>query len=208
MVEELEKFRNTLSQKKALIVGLDNVLYPKKDFVLQVFYMFGQFIEFIEAKPVSKAITEDLKALYLTTGKLPSFEQISEKYDLKDEYKDKLDRLYYQVQLPLRLDLFSQIEEILQELKSENKGIYVLMSGDPFMQLNNWIEMNWNGLDKHLKLYFADELKFKQLDPIEFILEDNQLQKTEVLWLEDKEVASQIGGLNQVDFFDSNKLIS
>lgn len=208
MVEELEKFRNTLSQKKALIVGLDNVLYPKKDFVLQVFYMFGQFIEFIEAKPVSKAITEDLKALYLTKGKLPSFEQISEKYDLKDEYKDKLDRLYYQVQLPLRLDLFSQIEEILQELKSENKGIYVLMSGDPFMQLNKIKQMNWNGLDKHLKLYFADELKFKQLDPIEFILEDNQLQKTEVLWLEDKVVASQIGGLNQVDFFDSNKLIS
>lgn len=201
-----ENLLNKIAKKKALILGFDDVLYPEKDYVLQVFYMFGQFIEFIEAKPVSKAITEDLKSLYLSTQAFPKFEAIAEKYDLKPTYKDKLERLYHQVQLPLRLDTYPIINELLQALIEKEISIFVLTQGDPFMQLNKLKQMNLLGLEKHLKLYFLDELNFKKLDPISFILEENDLKIEDVFLLDKVENINLYKGLNPIEYLDSNTL--
>ncbi|RZL53490.1 MAG: haloacid dehalogenase, partial [Pedobacter sp.] len=37
-----------IKTKKAFIIGFDNVLYPEKDYLLQVYYLFSEFITYSE----------------------------------------------------------------------------------------------------------------------------------------------------------------
>ena len=36
------------ARKKAFVFELDNVLYPEKDYLLQVYYLFASFLEYSE----------------------------------------------------------------------------------------------------------------------------------------------------------------
>lgn len=202
----LQPIISSLEDKRAVIFGLDNVLYPAKDYYLQVFYMFGQFIEFLEARPVASAITEDLKALYLSSDTLPALDDLSSKYNLTTDYADKLDRLYHQVQLPLKLELYPAVLQILRQLIDKNIMLLVLATGDPFLQLNKLKQMEWHGMDKCLRVYFADELKFKNLDPVAFIFEDNNLRADEVAWIEHSDKIRQIATLQPLETLDPNIL--
>ncbi len=51
----------------AFIFEFDNVLYPEKDFLLQVYYLFGQFVEYSEQID-GKAIVNYMQQLYLERG--------------------------------------------------------------------------------------------------------------------------------------------
>ena len=50
--------------KKAFIFELDNVLFPERDYLLQVYYLFANFIEFTETVPSSTELTNFLKTVY------------------------------------------------------------------------------------------------------------------------------------------------
>lgn len=43
-----------VKDKQIVIFELDNVLYPEKDYLLQVYYLFAQFIEYSEQKKMRK----------------------------------------------------------------------------------------------------------------------------------------------------------
>ena len=42
------KYQEHINTKQAFVFGLDDVLYPVKDYQLQVYYLFAQFIEYGE----------------------------------------------------------------------------------------------------------------------------------------------------------------
>ena len=51
-------YTNIPASKKAFIFELDNVLYPEKDYLLQVYYLFASFLEYTEAFPPAADLTE------------------------------------------------------------------------------------------------------------------------------------------------------
>lgn len=49
-------FESYLKDNDVFIFDLDQVLYPEKDFLLQVYYLFAQFIEYSEQKQATEIL--------------------------------------------------------------------------------------------------------------------------------------------------------
>ncbi len=160
------------NDKKVYLFELDDVLYPKKDYVLQVYYLLSNFIEYTEGKPISKEVLQDLKEYYLEQGEKGNIDHIIAKYKLSKKIKENYERLFVNAQLPLKLELFPSAVLYIGDLLSKNKGVGVLTKGNPVGQLNKIRQVNWKGLDAYLKVYFADELRFRKLKPYLYIAEE------------------------------------
>ena len=163
--------------KKAFIFELDNVLYPEKDYLLQVYYLFANFLEYTETYPQAAELVVFFKKAYENAGPALIFEKAKEAFGIDEKYRENFLRLHLQAQLPLKLLLFKEALDLLQELVVDRKDVYIVTSGNPAQQMNKIRQIEWNGLEKYLRVYFADEVKPKPApDVLTLITEEHGLK--------------------------------
>ncbi|MFC3196757.1 haloacid dehalogenase [Parapedobacter deserti] len=169
-----------MTQKKAVVFELDDVLFPKKDYLLQVYYLFANLLEYTETVPPANDLTDFMKIAYEQHGEWGIFERAAEVFCIDRKYKAQFDGLHRTALLPLKLLLYKPMLELMQTLHQEGKQLLVLTEGDPAVQLNKLRHVEWNGLDQFIKVYFADELQ-QQTKPLTFLLETNRLEAADML---------------------------
>ena len=49
------------------------------------------------------------------------------------------------------------------------------------MQLNKLKHLDWQGLDKNIKVFFVDELLFRKLNPITYLAQDYQVNENDLV---------------------------
>nr|MBC7614081.1 HAD hydrolase-like protein [Pseudopedobacter sp.] len=184
--------------KTAIIFEFDDVLYPRKDYDLQVYYLFANFIEYLESFPPSQEMISFIQKRYEHHQNHEMFGAISQTFGIDEKYNENLLLLFINAKLPLKLLLFKEALDLLQELAINRKQIFILTAGDPKQQLNKIKQTEWNGLDKYLKVYFTDEFEKKpSAVAIQNILLENQLNKEEVVIIgkieEDRVMAENCG---------------
>lgn len=190
-------YKNYISTKQAFIFDLDNTLYPEKDYLYQIYYMIGQFIEYQETFDHDK-ITKFLIDEFEQNGRKNLFNKLIERFGLSEEYMENFLRLMRTGRLPLRLMLYKEIEILLNELVDLDKKIFILTNGNPEQQYNKIIQIDWNGLQQYIKCYFANEIKPKPApDAMLKIIEEHELNKDEIIFIgdsvEDEECAKAAG---------------
>ncbi|MVZ67294.1 HAD hydrolase-like protein [Sphingobacterium sp. DK4209] len=161
--------------KKVYLFELDNVLYPKQDFLLQVYYLFAQFLEFTEARPISAEMVSFMKETLVEKGEDAVFDETLTQFNLKAEYRENFERLQVNGHLPLKLFLFDEIKTLFKELSTVDVQIAVLTKGNPALQLNKLRHIDWEGYDRKLKVYFVDELAFRNIEPFTYIASENNV---------------------------------
>ena len=166
--------------KQIVIFELDNVLFPEKDYLLQVYYLFAQFIEYTEQKD-SKQMIEFMRSIYEEKGAELLFEATAERFGLSATYKHNFDLLHQNARLPLKLLLYKNMLDFLQELVVERKQIFVVTAGNLDQQLNKIKQTEWNGLEKYLTVFFADELGQPKSEIFQNILKANNLSPQQAL---------------------------
>jgi len=159
----------TIADKKVIIFELDDLIYPKRDYDLQVYYLFANFIEFTEGYPASADLVSFAKQAYEAHGALGIFERMQEAFGLGEQYREQLQRLYANAQLPLKLFLFEDIKNLFEQLIQADKKIVILTAGNPVEKLNKIKHIAWDTWAKDLKVYFQDELNFRNIQAAEFI---------------------------------------
>lgn len=169
--------------KKAVIFELDDVLFPRKDYLLQVYYLFANFLEYTEMVPPAQDLTDFLKTAYEHQGEEGLFERAAEVFGIDYRYKENFERLHLTAQLPLKLLLYKPMFDLMQVLNEHGRQLLVLTEGNPTIQLNKLRHIAWNGLDKVLKIYFHEELLARKFEPIDFLLHDNKLLANDVLYI-------------------------
>lgn len=168
--------------KKAFVFELDNVLFPEKDYLLQVYYLFANFLEFTEGWPGAEPLTEFFKKAYEHAGPELIFEKAKEAFGIEEKYRENFNRLHKKARLPLKVLLFEQALKLLQDMVVDRKKIFIVTSGDPEQQLNKIRQTEWHGLGQYLTVYFADEVKPKPApDVLLNILREHNLQREDVL---------------------------
>ncbi|MXV52049.1 HAD hydrolase-like protein [Pedobacter sp. HMF7647] len=176
------KYADLDPRKKAFIFELDDVLYPQKDYLLQVYYLFASFIEYTETVPPAADLTAFMKKVYENYGSDRIFEKASEAFAIDKKYQDNFERLHITARLPLKLILFPEMLSLLQEIVVDRKSIFIVTNGNPEQQLNKIRQIEWNGLENYLRVFFADEIKPKpDSDVFTYILEKHQLLRRDVL---------------------------
>jgi len=166
--------------KQIVIFELDDVLFPAKDYLLQVYYLFAQFIEYTEQKN-AQPILDFMRSEYESYGTDMLFEKTAQKFELSNTYQHNFDLLHQTARLPLKLLLYKSMLNFLQELVVNRKQIYIVTAGDPEQQLNKIKQTEWNGLEKYLTVYFADELNQPKSEIFQNILNNNNLSDKDAL---------------------------
>src|SRR5690606_9718193 len=134
-------------EKKAFIFELDDVLFPKQDYILQVYYLFANFLEYTETVPPAKDLVEFLKTAYLTHGEAGIFDRAAAVFGIDEKYRENFERLHVSAKLPLRLLLYPASLNLLTAILDDGKTVFILTKGNPLMQLNKLKHIDWHGLD-------------------------------------------------------------
>jgi FMN phosphatase YigB (HAD superfamily) len=170
-------------RKTAFVFELDNVLYPEKDYLLQVYYLFANFLEYKElydAKVMLALMTETLEK----DGPEHVFNKVQQRFKISDEYLYNFNLLHITARLPLKLLLFKTMLTFLQDIVVDRKQIFILTNGEPKMQLNKIKQTDWNGLENYLVCYFANEIKPKpEPDTLHYLLKEHNLERRQVIMI-------------------------
>lgn len=196
------KYTDIDPRKKAFIFELDNVLYPEKDYLFQVYYLFANMIEYTELYD-AKAIIGLMTATYEKEGKEFVFDRIQEKFKIDEKYRQNFNSLMHTAKLPLKLLLYKNMLELLQEIVVDRKKLFILTNGNPGQQLNKIKQTEWHGLEQYLICYFADEILPKpEPDAIHLILKEHNLERRDMMMIENSEtdrLSAQACGIDYVN---------
>lgn len=175
-------FKDVGAQYKAFVFELDDVLFPKKDYLIQVYYLFANLLEYTETVPPAAELTSFLKTAYQYHGEEGLFERAAETFVIDKKYGEHFRRMHVQANLPLKLYLYKDILAFLQEAVEADKKLIMLTAGNPLEQLNKIKYMDWQGLDKYIKVYFYDELYIQgHVNPLAFVLRESGLEAEDTL---------------------------
>jgi len=185
---------------KALVLDLDNTIYPEKDYLFQVYYLIGQFVEFQEG--VSREqVTQFLVNEFMANGRDYIFDKMIAHFELPETYLENCFRLLRTAKIPLPLLIFEDMLIRLQEASEVGLQLFVLTNGHPEQQLNKIKHLEWHGLDQHIKCYFCNEIAPKPApDAMLKLLADHQLLPSEVLFLGDANIDEACAMAAGVDF--------
>lgn len=196
------------STKKAFVFELDDVLFPVKDYDLQVYFLFASFLEYQEAYPPASDVVEFMKKVYENHGPDRIFEKAREVFAFDEKYRENFERLKHEAKLPLKLLLYANVLALLQDMVVDRKQIFIVTAGNPLQQLNKIKHTEWHGLEQFLKVYFSDEILAKpNPDTLHHLMVDNRLNNADLLLfgnnITDKVFAESAG----IDYIDIAEFI-
>jgi FMN phosphatase YigB (HAD superfamily) len=194
-------------RKKAFIFELDDVLYPEKDYLYQVYYLFAALLEYTELID-AKETTNLMINTYTAEGKDVVFDRLKEYFKIDEKFRNNLDGLLITAKLPLKLLVYKNILNLLQEIVIDRKKVFIVTNGNPAQQLNKIKQTEWHGLEEYLTCYFAEETAAKpEPDVLHLLIKEHNLQRRDIVMIENSETdrrcaeACGIDIVNLNDFF-------
>ena len=198
------KYTDLDPRKEAFIFELDDVLYPEKDYLYQVYYLFAAMLEYVMQIDAKEA-TDLMINTYLSEGKAAVFSNLQKRLNLEEKYRGNFEHLSNTAKLPLKLLLYQNMLNLLQEIVVDRKKIFVVTNGNPEQQLNKIKQTEWNGLEPYLTCYFANELRPKpETDCMDLLIKDHNLQRRNILMIgksNEDELCAETSG---IDFIKLN----
>jgi len=193
-----------LKEKQFFVFELDNVIYPEKDYLLQVYYLFAQFIEYGEQLSATEVL-KYMQETYLEQGEDDIFAKTAAKFNIPEKYRVNFEMLLHSVRLPLKLLIFDEVLAFLQAIVLERKQIFLFVRGNPAGQLNKIKQTDWNGLEKYLTVFFTEEFE-PEKDALKLIIEQQQLDVSKMLMIGSASLTENYAALDNVDYLDVNEL--
>ena len=194
-------------RKKAFIFELDDVLYPEKDYLYQVYYLFAallEYTEFIDAKETTNTLID----AYISGGKEVVFDRLKEKLKVNEKYRFNLNHLLSTAKLPLKLLLYKNMLALMQDIVVDRKKLFIVTNGNPEQQLNKIKQTEWHGLETYLIAYFADEVIAKpEPDIIHRLLKDHDLQRKDIMMIENSDADRLCAEVCGIDFINAGEFL-
>lgn len=196
-----------LHKYKAYIFDLDNTLYPEKDYLYQIYYLIGIYLA--ERENVdAKAITDFLIKEFENAGRRSLFNKVLQEFKLNMEYLPDLLEIQRKAKLPLKLYLYRDVYEVLKKIEETSASLFILTNGNTDQQLNKIRQLEWLGLDKRIKVYFAAEYAPKPApDAVVHILTTQNFQREEIIFIGDSIEDESCAKSSGVDFIHISEII-
>jgi len=195
-------------RKDAFVFEFDNVLYPEKDYLFQVYYLFAGFLEYTELLD-AKVLVNLMVDTYQNEGKELVFDVLQERFKLDEKYRFNFEHLHKTAKLPLKLFLYENMINLLQEIVVDRKKLFILTNGDPEQQLNKIRQTEWHGLENYLTCYFANEIAPKpEPDAVHYLINEHKLHRREILMIGSSNTDALCAQACGIDFVFSNDFAS
>ena len=195
------------SRKQAFIFELDNVLYPEKDYLFQVYYLFSALLEYTELID-AKQTTELMVNTFINEGKEFVFDRLKEKFNIDEKFRANLKHLLITAKLPLKLLLYQNMLTLLQDIVVDRKKIFIVTNGNPEQQLNKIKQTEWHGLEQYLTVYFTEESTPKpEPDIIDILIKDHNLQRRDLVMIENADIDKLCADASGIDCINANEFL-
>jgi phosphoglycolate phosphatase-like HAD superfamily hydrolase len=189
-------------RKTAFIFELDNVIYPEKDYLFQVYYLVASAIEYTDLVD-AKTTTDLMVATYVEEGNEVVFDRVQEKLGIDEKYRQSFEHLLLTAKLPLKLLIYKNILDLIQEIVVDRKKIFIVTNGEPQQQLNKIKQVEWNGLERYLTCYFTHESRPKpETDAIELLIKEHNLNRRDIMMVGATNVDSLCAEAVGIDYTD------
>jgi FMN phosphatase YigB (HAD superfamily) len=199
------KYSDIDTRKNAFIFELDNVIYPEKDYLFQVYYLFASFLEYTELVD-AKPITDFMVATYQAEGKEVVFDRLKEKFNIDEKYRINFFHLLHTVKLPLKLLVYQGILDMMQEIVVDRKKLFIVTNGNPAQQLNKIKQTEWHGLEPYLTCYSAEEIISKpEPDVIHTLMKEHNLSRNDILMIENSDIDRLCAEAAGIDYMNTSK---
>lgn len=177
------KYSDIDKRKTAFIFELDDVIYPEKDYLFQVYYLFASLIEYTELFD-AKVLTDLMVSTHVNEGKEFVFDRIKEKFAIDEKYRVNFYNLILTAKLPLKLLVYQAVLDLMQEIVVDRKRLFIVTNGNPAVQLNKMKQTEWHGLQQYLTCYFAQEtLPKPEPDTVVRLMKEHDLQQKDMLMI-------------------------
>lgn len=201
------QYKDIDDRKKAFVLEMDNVLYPEKDYLYQVYYLFANLLEYTNLTD-AKQTTDLMIATYINKGHDAVFGELAAKLGVDEKYRQNLEMLMLTAKLPLKLLLYQNMLDLLQEIVTDRKRIFIVTNGEPQQQLNKIRQVEWHGLEPYLTCYFANETRAKpEPDAVELLMKEHGLERRDLVMIgntaADETCAQTVG----IDYFNSKDFL-
>lgn len=201
------KYSEIDERKKAFIFELDNVIYPEKDYLFQVYYLFASMLEYTELFD-AKVMTDLMVNTYNAEGKEMVFDRLKEKFNIDERYRVNFHHLMHTVKLPLKLLVYQQALDFLQKIAIDRKKIFIVTNGNPVLQLNKIKQTEWRGLEQYLTCYFAEETKpMPEPDVIHLLIEDHKLGLGDLIMIGQSEESRLCADTTGIDYYNITEIL-
>ena len=192
----------------SFVFDLDDVIYPERDYLLQVYYLFANFMEYTEQLNAQE-IVDFMKAEYEQAVAVGIFDKAAARFNIPEQYKKNFSLLHRTAKLPLKLLVFEPVMKFMQDLVVDRKQLFLLVSGDPEQQLNKIRQVEWMGLQQYLRVYFSAEFAQKpSTEGLSYLIEQHELKPEEVLVIGKRNADEEMAGLLGIKFLEVDKLFS
>src|SRR3546814_13229661 len=121
------------ANKKALLFEVDNVLFPEKDYLLQVYYLFAHLLEYTETVPPAAELTGFLKTAYEQHGETGLFDRAAEAFAIDPKYRVQFERMDRTARLPAKLLLYQSVLDLIHTAHNDGNRLLLFTRGDPPM---------------------------------------------------------------------------
>ncbi|MCC8425980.1 HAD family hydrolase [Mucilaginibacter sp. UR6-11] len=201
------KYSDIDQQKSAFVFELDNVIYPEKDYLFQVYYLFASFLEYTELVD-AKLITALMVDTYNTQGKDAVFDKVKEKFAIDEKYRINFQHLLLTVKLPLKLLVYQALLDMLQEIVVDRKKIFIVANDNPALQLNKIKQTEWHGLENYLFCYFAEEISpMPEPDVLHLLMKEHGLARRDVVMVGYSEAAANSAEACGIDYYNIREIL-
>ena len=192
-------------RKKAFILELDNVLFPEKDYVYQVYYLFASLLEYT-ALNNARQTTDFMINTYINQGADAVFDSLTATLNIEARYRANLTNLMLTAKLPLKLLLYQNMLAFMQEVITDRKKLFIVTNGNILQQLNKMKQIEWHGLEPYLTCYFANEtLPKPEPDVLNLLMKDHKLERRDLLMIGNSDIdvlCSQSAGIDYINVAD------
>lgn len=196
-----------IDKYKGYIFDLDNVIYPEKDYLFQVYYLFASFIEYTELYD-AKVLTDLMVETYQKDGKEKVFDVVQQKFAIDEKYRDNFERLMLTAKLPLKLLVYQKVLDLFQDIVVDRKRIFIVTNGNPHQQLNKIRYTEWHGLEAYLTCYFAEETTpMPEPDVLHLLLKEHQLERREVMMIGNSAPAMLAATACGIDYYNVEDIL-
>ncbi|WP_183557691.1 HAD family hydrolase [Mucilaginibacter sp. SP1R1] len=200
-------YKDIDKRKSAFIFELDNVLYPQKDYLYQVYYLFANLLEYTELVD-AKATTNLMIDTYVAEGEHAVFDRMAENFTIAEKYRANFDNLLVTAKLPLKLLLYQNMLSLLQEVVVDRKKLFIVTNGNVEQQVNKIKQIEWHGLEKYLTCYFAEETVSKpEPDVLHLLMQEHNLQRRDIVMIENSETDRLCAETVGIDYFNIDKFL-
>ncbi|NHA04391.1 HAD hydrolase-like protein [Mucilaginibacter sp. HC2] len=200
-------YKDIDGRKSAFIFELDDVLYPEKDYLFQVYYLFANLLEYTELVD-AKQTTNIMVDTYASLGKDAVFNEVAKAFPIAEKYRDKFENLLITAKLPLKLLLYQNMLTLMQEIVVDRKKLFIVTNGPISQQINKIKQTEWHGLEKYLACYFAEETALKpEPDVLHLLMQDHDLERRDIIMIENSETDRMCAEAVGIDHINIDKFL-